>query len=315
MRTGILLLYTFLMTNVAVGYAQNDPLKWINKNAHPLTTDTSLTDLAFLSAALKNNVVLGLGEASHGTKEFYHQKKRIIQYLITNLKYRNLGFEFSDKHIKSINQYVLNGSGDLKELMSNMALYNTPEIYDIFRFIKLYNDKQSLSDKVTLFGFDSEDFWADPLNRDKYMADLILENKKTGDTRTIIWSHNVHVAKDTTMAGMKGMGAYLKDNLGGKYYAVGFDTFSGTVSVLDAGKFIKHDFRADPHSYSQLFAASKYKNFFISFDKRQNQLFGKNNITNIYSNRTPVRALPIRPGFDFDAVIFLRNTNASAKLD
>lgn len=311
----ILLLYVFTIANVTITYAQNDPLKWINKHAQPLNTDTSLTDLAFLSSISKNNEVLGLGEASHGTKEFYDQKKRIIQYLIVNLKYRNLGIELSETSLEPINQYVLNGQGDLKALMKNMALYRTTEIYDIFRLIKLYNETQALPDKVKLFGFDREDFWSDPLNRDKYMADLILEKIKPQGTKTIIWSHNVHVAKDTTMAGVKGMGAFLKDSIGEKYYAVGFDTFSGSVNVLDAGKFVKHDFETGRQTYSQLFATSRYKNFFIRFDKMPHQLFGKNSITNIYSNWTSARTLPIKPGIDFDAIIFLRNTNASTKLN
>lgn len=315
MNPRTLLFNLFFIISISCGYAQDDPVKWINKHAKPLTTDTSLSDLTFLSSLLKDNLILGLGEASHGTKEFYDQKKRIIQYLVVNLKYKNLGFEFQDLVIEPVNQYVLNGKGDLKDLMKGFALYNTTEIYEVFRFIKLYNDKQSLSDKVKVFGFDKEEFWPDPLSRDKHMADLALENKDVKVGKTIIWGHNVHIAKDTTMAKVKAMGSYLKEALSRKYYAIGFDTFNGTVNVINDGEFVKHDFKADQQSYAQLFATSNYKNFLISFDDKTNPFFGiKNNITNIYSNWMPPRALPIRPGVDFDAIIFLRDTNASTQL-
>lgn len=314
----ILLCCIFSISVLATGYAQSDAINWVNKNAHPLHADTAstLADLAFFSGVLKNNRVLGLGEASHGTKEFYNQKKRIIKYLITDLNYRSLGFEFSASSMEAIDQYVQNGKGDLKDLMKDLFLYNTAEIYDVFELIRQHNERQPVEGKVSIFGFDKRDFWHDPYNRDRFMADLIIGNYNTRKTKTIIWAHNVHLAKDTTMAGLKAMGAFLKDSFAEKYYVLGFDTFQGSVTVINGREFIKHNFQAAQNSYSKLFAEAKYENFFISFDRSPNPFSGsKNYITHINSNWTATRALPIRPGIDFNAILFLRNTNATVKLE
>lgn len=307
---------TLVGSSILSAQAQIDTLNWINKNAYPLKADTalSLNDLAFLSSALKGNMVLGLGEASHGTREFYNQKRRIIEYLTTKLKYRNVGFEFSDLTMEPINQYVINGKGDLKELMKDMRLYNTKEIYGIFQFLKQFNEHRSQNDKVSLFGFDRAAFAGDPFTRDEKMAGIIVQNNKSQPRKTIIWAHNVHIAKDTTMARFNAMGCFLKQHFGERYYAIGFDTFKGSVNVLDDRDFVKYDFMTGHNSYSRLFAGAMYENFFITFQK-PGPFFGiKNNITNIYSNWVASRMLPIKAGVDFDAILFLRLTNASVEL-
>ncbi len=300
----IFLCCVFSIALLTTGSAQTNVINWVNRNAHPLQADTAsvLTDLAFFLGVLKNNEVLGLGEASHGTKEFYNQKKRIIKYLITNLGYRSLGFEFSASTMAAIDQYVQSGKGDLKELMKHMFLYNTVEIYDVFQLIRQHNERQPPAGKVSIFGFDKADFQHDPYSRDRRMADLIIGYYNIRKTKMMVWAHNVHLAKDTTMAGLKATGAFLKDFFAEKYYVLGFDTFQGSVAVINDGD-------------SKRFAEAKYENFFISFDRSSNPFSGsKNYITNINSNWTATRALPIRPGIDFNAILFLKNTNATVKL-
>ncbi|SMC81592.1 erythromycin esterase family protein [Pedobacter nyackensis] len=307
----ICLLIAFFTTE---GHSQH--LKWINENAYPIhNTSSKNKDLSFLSNELKGNIILGLGEASHGTCEFFLQKNQIIQYLITNLNYKLIGFESTGSRMELINQYLHNGNGDLKAFMKDLGLYNSIEIYDMLTWIRNYNKTTSPSDRVTLFGFDNEDFWPDPFTRDKLMSDKIIETQKTMGTKTILWSHNVHIAKDTTMAQLKAMGAYLKQELDQKFYAIGFDTYQGSVNIIKDGEFEKHDFLAQENTFSSMFAKAKNERFFLPFNKKPNPFMGiKSHITNIFSNWTETRSLPIKPGFDFDGLIFIRETSASVQL-
>lgn len=297
-------------------YAQN--LEWINKHARPLAADTLLSkneDLSFLTEVLKYNTVLGLGEASHGTHEFYIQKQRIIQYAVTRLGYKLIGFEASEEMVKPINQCLQGGKADLKKLMKNMGLYNAVEIYNLFQWITEYNKTQMPDQRVILFGFDDPSFWPDPYTRDQLMAEKIKEARNIKQAKTIVWSHNVHIAKDTTMAQFKAMGSYLKAEYQTQFYAIGFDTDSGTVNILNDGNFEKHDFTAHKKTFSDLFAQAAMERFFLPFNNIADAFpESRNEITNIYSNWTEKRSLPIKPGVDFDAIIFIRTTSPSAQL-
>lgn len=303
-----------LLSNFIIGYSQDAGTKWINENAYVVNADTSIStaDLNFLSSELKNNTVFGIGEASHGTKEFYNQKRRIIEYLIVHLDYQRLGFELSESYIGPINQYVTIGTGDLKTLMKDMVLYNTEEIYRLFQFIKQYNATQPPAKQVRLFGFDREEYASDPFSRDKLMAENIISEQSAHQRKTITWAHNVHIAKDTTMAQFKGMGYYLQQNFGENFYVLGFDTFKGSVTVITEDGLAKRDFETAKESFSAAFAKADHPNIFIPFNKKPNPFTGvKNNITNIYANWTKSRGLPMIPGVDFDAILFIRTTTAS----
>lgn len=59
----------------------NDIIKPIN-TLHP---DSSFDDIDFLSKILKEKEIISLGEATHGTKEIYAYKDRLIRYLVSNL--------------------------------------------------------------------------------------------------------------------------------------------------------------------------------------------------------------------------------------
>ncbi|KIA97472.1 hypothetical protein OA93_14580 [Flavobacterium sp. KMS] len=382
-------------------FAQGQSLSWINSHALPITDNENDNKAYYsqLTNLLKDNKICGLGEASHGTHEFYTEKNRIIKYLITNAQYKSIGFEFGYSAIEPINVYLLTGKGDLKQLMKPLRLFNTKEIYDLFEWVKTYNTSKTPKDKVNLFGFDTNYIKSDidasanfcsayltknaslytngsaaipvlkkittpdfplyelsddetgiisrlntevklkgtstikgfnefkkyisllyqgtllsnPLARDQFMAENLIDFQQETKTKTIIWGHNIHFAKDTNMPKAKGMGYHVKEKYGNEYYAIGFDTFKGKVTVLDGNDYVEHSFEAQPKSYSALFAEAKFPTFFVAFDTAEESPFynANGNITNIYSNWTNVIALPMKPGIDFDALIFIRETTPS----
>lgn len=391
-------LFTYLSFTYCV--AQQQPLNWVD--THAVSIDSNKNYLPNLAAGLKDNSILGLGEASHGTHEFSVEKNRIIQYLITHKNYKAVGFESAYAVMDRINTYVLTGKGDLKQMMQPLRLFSTKELYDLFQAIKVYNDGQPDKNKVTVFGFDIDYIKADvdssasyslnylgkhpdayahgkaampvlkrittpdfgnlyemaddekaiisdlnnevktkgqstegygkfkkhlsllyqgilvtnPLARDEFMADNITNTQQESKAKTIIWSHNVHVAKDTTMAMCKGMGYYVKQKYGSQYYTIGFDTYKGSVNSIVDDAFQQNSFEMQPSSLSALFAKARFPNFFINVDNAQgNPLYNvSSNITNIFSNWGRMRTLQIRPGIDFDALLFIRETTASTEL-
>jgi erythromycin esterase-like protein len=304
-----------LLLLLALNVSGQQSISWINKNAYELKSGTSPAndDLAFLFNKLRDKNVIGLGEASHGTREFYIQKARMIEFLISNCGFKSLTIEAQKTLIEPINNYLQTGEGNLKELMKQMALYSTEEIYNLFQWIRLYNKEIAPENRVVLIGFDDEGYWSDPISRDKFMAENVVNSFKAKERKTIVWTHNVHLVKDTTSKYL-GLGSYLKEQFGTQFYAIGFDTYQGSVNVLNNGEFDEHTFQAKDNSLSKLLAQGKYSSFFLPFDNNCPLKGVTSLITNIYSNWQEPNPLPIRPALDFDALVFIRDTSASRRL-
>jgi erythromycin esterase-like protein len=314
-----LLVIVYLMTLSSMIYAQDKSVDWINKHAYKLRSDTTSADqdLRFLSKILKGKNLVGLGEASHGTQEFYFQKGRIVKYLVRREKYRVFALESPTTYIEPINNYIQTGKGDLKSMLKSMGLYNSDEFYQLCQWLKSFNESQSPNDRVKMLGFDDEQYWSNPVTRDEKMAESFIKAHKQDSPKSILWAHNLHLAKDTTMTmPYKGMGFYLKKQYQDLYYMIGFDTYSGTVSILNNGQFESQSFTGTENTFSALFNKANYKAFFVDFHKSPNPFLNtKNLITNIYSNRQKPKPLPIIPGADFDALIFIRQTTASKEIE
>lgn len=301
-----------LLLSTLTAFGQQSRINWVNKHSYKLESDTvsGRKDLSFLKKELRGRNIVALGEASHGTHEFYQQKARIILYLINECNFRALSFECPESLLAPINLYVQTGEGHLDELMNGMALYNTTEIHAMIEQIRRYNIGKVQADKVILTGFDSQDFWGDPLTRDQHMSEKLIKFYKGNKCRTIVWAHNVHIQKDTSAKYMS-LGAYMKKEMGSAFYAIGFDTYSGTVNVWN-GNFEKHTFQAMEGSLSATLAKAKFDAFFLPFDRKASPFKGGTVlITNIYSSWKELKPLPIKPGEDFDAIIFIKNTSAS----
>ncbi|KIO76786.1 hypothetical protein TH53_12735 [Pedobacter lusitanus] len=305
----VLILIFMLFSYSASG---QDSINWINKNAQELNSDLPLniSDLDFLKTELANKTIIGLGEASHGTHEFYILKAQVISYLVSKVDFNLIAFEVPQSIMAPINSYLQTGEGNLKELMKDLALYSTEEIYNSLLWLRQYNISKP-NNKVILIGLDHEDYWSNPITRDKFMAENLIKSSDSERKKAIVWTHNAHLQKDSVSLSM---GSYLKRQLGDQFYAIGFDTYQGTVNVLKDGKFETHIFKAEENSFSHMLAQTKYSSFFLPFHKGNpfNGVTGF--ITNIYSDWREPKPLSIKIGVDFDSILFIRNTTHSIKL-
>lgn len=100
--------------------------------------------------------VIGLGEATHGTKEVYEYKAAIIKALIKNNGIRKIALEARYANCENLNTYVLTGKGNLEKIIaeSGFWLYNTVEFKNLLIWLKEYN--KNTNDKVSIIGIDSQ---------------------------------------------------------------------------------------------------------------------------------------------------------------
>jgi erythromycin esterase len=133
---------------------------WIRKNLMPLSSvkpSGSFSDLAPLSAKLKDARIVGMGEATHGTREFQQFKLRMFQFLVQELGFTIFGLEANWPETLRINDYVHGGKGDLDELMSSSRLavwWRTEDLRSVIAWMRAYNQDAAHTRKLKFYGFD-----------------------------------------------------------------------------------------------------------------------------------------------------------------
>ncbi|NIM17075.1 MAG: hypothetical protein GTO45_34165 [Candidatus Aminicenantes bacterium] len=131
--------------------------------------DLTDNELSFLDG-LKEAKIVGLGEATHGTREFFQMKHRVFQYLVQYCQHKAIGFEADFAESIYINNYVTRGEGDLEELMRTVMQYwslKTGEIKELLEWMKDYNTGKGDEEKIHYFGFDCK--------HTTYQPDLLQE--------------------------------------------------------------------------------------------------------------------------------------------
>src|SRR5205085_4209183 len=81
-------------------------------------------DLAPLKKMIGENVrVVGLGEATHGSREHFQAKHRLLEFLVGEMGYTVFGIEASMPDCIAINDYVLYGRGDPEKAVAGQGFW------------------------------------------------------------------------------------------------------------------------------------------------------------------------------------------------
>lgn len=137
-----------------------DPsVDWLRSRAQPIAyvePRADLSDLQFLRSALGGARVVGLGEATHGTREVFQFKHRLVQFLVTELGFTTLAMEASATEIEPLNDYVLHGTGDVNEALTAQGYiaWDTEEITAMMEWIRGHNSRVNDERKVQVVGLD-----------------------------------------------------------------------------------------------------------------------------------------------------------------
>ncbi len=131
--------------------------QWIYPlSSSPLTYPDN--DLSFLDQ-LSNAKVVALGEATHGTKEFFQMKHRIFQYLVHYCQHRAFGFEADFAESLYFDDYICTGEGNLEELMRTKMhfwVWRTEEVRQLLEWMREYNSTKVEDEKIHYYGFDCQ---------------------------------------------------------------------------------------------------------------------------------------------------------------
>jgi len=133
--------------------------KWVKKAALPLKSVEAghgFKDLKRLKKILKGVRVVGLGEATHGTREFFQFKHRMLEFLVQEMGFRTFAIEASFVGCNNINDYVMYGKGDPAEALASQKFWtwDTHEVRDMIVWMRKYNEKKPDNKKVRFLGYD-----------------------------------------------------------------------------------------------------------------------------------------------------------------
>jgi erythromycin esterase len=131
-------------------------IEWIRSAAIPLATvepRQGYADLEALRPVIGNARILSLGEATHGTREFFKLKHRLLEFCVAELGFTMLGIEAGFPESLAVNAYVLNGAGDAADVLAGMRywVWDTEELIDVVEWMRWWNERNVR--KVKFYGF------------------------------------------------------------------------------------------------------------------------------------------------------------------
>ncbi len=135
--------------------------QWLKTNAIPFNStepNNSFEDLRSLTQIVGNARIVALGEATHGTHEFFQMKYRMLKFLIEEMGFTTFAIEANEPEANLINEYIHTGKGDPKELLKGLHFWtwNTQEVLDMIQWMRAYNENPENISKISFFGFDMQ---------------------------------------------------------------------------------------------------------------------------------------------------------------
>jgi erythromycin esterase len=142
---------------VTVGNPDKSVVEWIRSAAIPLATFEprhGCKDLEALRPIIGDARIVSLGEATHGTREFFKLKHRMLEFCVTELGFTMFVIEASFAESLAVNAYVLNGVGNAADALAGMRYWtwDTEEVLDLIEWMRWWNGNHRR--KVKFYGFD-----------------------------------------------------------------------------------------------------------------------------------------------------------------
>jgi erythromycin esterase-like protein len=231
---------------------QASPVRdWIAGHAIRLTTPEAghgFDDMQPLKQVVGDARIVALGEATHGTREFFQLKHRMVEFLATQMGFTIFGIEANMPEAYKLNDYVLHGTGDPAALIKGMYFWtwDTQEVLEMVKWMREFN--ASGKGKIQFTGFDMQT----PNVAAKIVGDFIAAHDPD-------YSATVQKATRLALAPSAAQGQFasatgsfpVKDAAGKKVHFSGYIKTDG-VSTGYAGLWFRADGVGRPNVFQNL---------------------------------------------------------------
>ncbi|MEI6900440.1 MAG: erythromycin esterase family protein [Bacteroidota bacterium] len=134
---------------------------WLDQNVIKIKTveaGNDFNDLMPMKEFLKEARIVALGEATHGTKEFFQMKHRMLEFLVKEMGFRCFAMEANFTESFAVNDYVMHGKGDPQKALKGLYFWtwDTKEVLAMLLWMRDYNKDKQDKEKVRFYGFDMQ---------------------------------------------------------------------------------------------------------------------------------------------------------------
>ncbi|MCX7549641.1 erythromycin esterase family protein [Xanthomarina sp. F2636L] len=229
----------------------------MKQKAISLEEDSSLDKLMLATA---NKELVLLGEASHGTHEYYLWRDKISRRLILEQGFNFIAVEGDFASLYHLNQYVKNLDGaasSAREVLLKLDRWPTwmwanEEVVALAEWLRNHNDKLAQDKKIGFYGMDVYDEW----NSKKVVLDLLKTTNHTAykfvkdqykcfnphKGESWNYAHAVHAGKEGCATATKHVVEYIKNNRA-NFSKLSDDTYfyllQNTIVVNNAEEFYR----------------------------------------------------------------------------
>lgn len=118
--------------------------EWIREHAVAFRSSEpgrGFDDLAGLDAIIGDARIVSLGEPTHGTREAFQFKHRLLEYLVEKKGFSIFAIEANLPESFALNDYVIDGKGDPKALIAGMYFWTwrTEEVLAMVEWMRAWN--------------------------------------------------------------------------------------------------------------------------------------------------------------------------------
>ena len=135
--------------------------KWLAEHAIRLKgveAGHGFEDMQPLKKVIGEARLVALGEATHGTREFFQLKHRMLEFLVSEMGFTVFGIEATMPEAFDLNEFVLTEKGDPASALAGMYFWtwDTEEVLEMIRWMRNYNADPRHEKKVKFYGFDAQ---------------------------------------------------------------------------------------------------------------------------------------------------------------
>lgn len=114
--------------------------------------------LAAFGKAVGEARIVALGEATHGTREFYRFNHRLFDYLVRHKGFTVLAIEANWPESLAVDRYIKTGAGDPRKALEGMNFWTwyTEEMLDLIEWMRAYNHAPGNHATLTFTSFDMQ---------------------------------------------------------------------------------------------------------------------------------------------------------------
>lgn len=131
---------------------------WLERHAVPINNadpDVGESNLSVLKVTIGDARIVGMGEATHGTSEFWTIRQKLSRYLVEEMGFTAILHEAPLPNSLYIDDYVTKGEGTALEAHEKLGYWRYQEMQDLIAWIREYNLQRGEQDPVLhYYGYD-----------------------------------------------------------------------------------------------------------------------------------------------------------------